>query len=137
MGVVVEAKEQETDDKEKPWCNGEIERLSADVSEKADRIAELEDDIAEMAAQIPELDKAVSEATEERKEGHEQYLEELHMAQVAVELVRKASQRMLKFYNPVLYKAPPKRERTMEEKIIDGGFFAQVRRTLHKTKEQS
>jgi len=145
--VVVEAKEQETDDKEKPWCNGEfekadrektsekveIDRLSADVSEKADRIAELEDDIAEMAAQIPELDKAVSEATEERKEGHEQYLEELHMAQVAVELVRKASQRMLKFYNPVLYKAPPKRERTMEEKIIDGGFFAQVRRTLHKT----
>ena len=145
--VGVEAKEQETDDKEKPWCNGEFEksdtektsenveitRLTADVAEKADRIAELEDLISGMAEQIPELDKAVSEATEERKEGHEQYLEELHMAQVAVELVRKAQQRMLKFYNPVLYKAPPKRERTMEEKIIDGGFFAQVTRTMHKT----
>merc|ERR1719313_2157201 len=139
--VGVEAKEQEQDDTEKPWCNGEfeksakeetaekveIERLTAVLSEKTDRIAELEDDIKAMAEQIPELDKTVAEATEERKEGHEQYLEELHMAQVAVELVEKAQQRMLKFYNPVLYKAPPKRERTMEEKIIDGGFFAQLR----------
>merc|ERR1719238_2118131 len=34
---------------------------------------------------------------------------------------------MNKFYNPTLYKAPPKTEMTMEEKIIDAGSFAQVR----------
>jgi hypothetical protein len=145
--VEVEKKEQTDDDTEKPWCNGEfdkssreetsekheIEVLEADLAQKTDQLAEYEEDIATMSEQISELDKAVADATEERKEGHEQYLEETHMSQVAVELVEKARQRMLKFYNPVLYKAPPKRERTMEEKIIDGGFFAQVRRTLRLT----
>merc|ERR1719214_414160 len=41
-------------------------------------------------------------------------------------LVEKAKNRMQKFYNPTLYKAPPKTEATMEEKIITAGTFAQV-----------
>ena len=32
-----------------------------------------------------------------------------------------------KFYNPTLYKAPPKTEMTMEEKIIDAGTFVQIK----------
>merc|ERR1719389_1356358 len=48
------------------------------------------------------------------------------MNEAAMGLVEKAQQRMQKFYNPTLYKAPPKTENTMEEKIIIAGTFAQV-----------
>merc|ERR1719261_1907956 len=42
-------------------------------------------------------------------------------------LVEKAKNRMQKFYNPTLYKAPPKKEMSMEEKM--GGSFVQIRRS--------
>merc|ERR1719428_41984 len=48
------------------------------------------------------------------------------MNEAAMGLVKKAQQRMQKFYNPTLYKAPPKTENTMEEKIIIAGTFVQV-----------
>merc|ERR1719214_291320 len=48
------------------------------------------------------------------------------MNEAAMGLVEKAKNRMQKFYNPTLYKAPPKTEATMEEKIITAGTFAQV-----------
>merc|ERR1719274_490403 len=44
-----------------------------------------------------------------------------------VGLIGKAKNRLQKFYNPTLYKAAPKTENTMEEKIIIAGTFAQVR----------
>merc|ERR550514_65030 len=50
------------------------------------------------------------------------------MNEVAMGLVEKAKNRMQKFYNPTLYKAPPKTERSMETKIIDAGTFVQIRR---------
>merc|ERR1719399_110298 len=73
------------------------------------------------------LDKAVAEATEQRKAEHTDYVEELQLTSTAVQLVKKAKNRLQKFYNPTLYKAPPvKKEMTMEEKIIDAGAaFAQ------------
>merc|ERR1719393_1131952 len=49
------------------------------------------------------------------------------MNEAAMGLVEKAKNRMQKFYNPTLYKAPPKTENTMEEKIIIAGTFVQVR----------
>merc|ERR1719231_659966 len=48
------------------------------------------------------------------------------MNEAAMGLVEKAKNRMQKFYNPTHYKAPPKTENTMEEKIIIAGTFAQV-----------
>merc|ERR1719453_1986992 len=63
---------------------------------------------------------------EQRKDEHEDYTSELQLSSTAVELVKKAKNRMMKFYQPNLYKAAPvKKERTMEEKIIDAGAFAQ------------
>merc|ERR550514_1967731 len=50
------------------------------------------------------------------------------MNEVAMGLVEKAKNRMQKFYNPTLYKAPPKTERSMEQKVIDAGTFVQIRR---------
>merc|ERR1719258_547330 len=51
------------------------------------------------------------------------------MNEAAMGLVEKAKNRMQKFYNPTLYKAPPKTENTMEEKIIEAGTFVQMRRS--------
>merc|ERR1719420_2296995 len=44
-----------------------------------------------------------------------------------MQLIEKAKNRLQKFYNPTLYKAPPKTENTMEEKIIEAGTFAQIK----------
>merc|ERR1719160_495948 len=52
----------------------------------------------------------------------------MQLNEVAIGLVTKASQRMQKFYNPTLYKAPPKTEATMEQKIITAGTFVQIHR---------
>merc|ERR1719311_1901505 len=44
-----------------------------------------------------------------------------------MQLIEKAKNRLQKFYNPTLYKAPPKTEDTMEKKIIKAGTFVQVK----------
>merc|ERR1719421_2445810 len=72
------------------------------------------------------MDKSVADATEQRKEEHADYVSFLQLSEVAVGLVGKAKNRLQKFYNPTLYKAAPKKEMTMEEKIISAGTFAQV-----------
>merc|ERR1719316_630879 len=48
------------------------------------------------------------------------------MNELAIEIVGKAKNRLQKFYNPSAYKAPPKKEMSMEEKIIAGGASALV-----------
>jgi len=141
--VTLEGKEQAADDKQMPWCNGEFEKsareekgekdeiskLEAEIDQETDGIAALNDEIANQKLEIQELDKAVVEATEQRKEEHEDYSEELTLGATAVELVKKAKNRLQKFYNPTLYKSPDTvKERTMEEKILDAGSaFGQLR----------
>merc|ERR1719375_2939174 len=123
------------EDTQKPWCNGEFEKsaredkaehkeismLDAEMQEETDQIAALEEEIKPLAGENADLDKSVVEATEQRKEEHAEYLEGAQLAQTAIALIEKAKQRLVKFYNPVLYKAPPKTEMTMEEKIIAAG----------------
>merc|ERR1719316_2560166 len=53
----------------------------------------------------------------------------MQMNEAAMGLVEKAKNRMQKFYNPTLYKAPPKKEMSMEEKIMQAGSFVQLRRS--------
>merc|ERR1719379_2892843 len=140
---VREGKEQDADNKKQPWCNGEfekadreekgekteIEKLEAEVQQDADEMAAISEEIVAMKAEIAELDKAVVEATEQRKEEHEDYVEGMQLSSTATELVKKAKNRLQKFYNPTLYKAPPvKKEMSMEEKILEaGGSFVQKR----------
>merc|ERR1719456_620514 len=118
--VDIEGKEQVDDDKQKPWCNGEfdksereetaekkdIDAKEAEIAEDKDLIEAANAEIATLKAEIMELDKAVSEATDQRKEEHEDYVETMQMSSVAVGLVGKAKNRLQKFYNPTLYKAP-------------------------------
>jgi len=77
--------------------------------------------------EVISTDKAVAQATEQRKEEHDDYLTMVQLSEAAVQLVGKAKNRLQKFYNPTLYKAAPKTERDMEQKIIDAGTFVQIR----------
>merc|ERR1719443_1507350 len=108
----------------------EITSLEAEIDADSDAIQTINDEIAALKTEIAELDKAVVEATEQRKDEHEDYAEEFQLSSTAVELVKKAKNRLQKFYNPTLYKAAPvKAEMTMEEKIVEAGSaFGQLHR---------
>merc|ERR1719152_46687 len=138
--VVLLGKQQKEDEKQKTWCEDELEKATdeeaatktkltetdAKLAELTDTIGTLMEEISGLGASIAALDKSVADATEQRKEEHATYVETMQMNEAAMGLVEKAKNRMQKFYNPTLYKAPPKTEATMEEKIITAGTFAQV-----------
>merc|ERR1719240_2534153 len=147
--VVILTKEGADDEKQKGWCEGEFEKsadeqaaaktklgqIGAEISELGDEISELSDAISTLTSEIAELDKTVADATEGRKEDHAAFTESLQLSEVAIGLLAKAKNRLQKFYNPTLYKAAPKTENTMEEKIIEAGTFAQIR--SHRAKDDS
>merc|ERR1719393_666253 len=139
--VTLLGKENGEDAKQKAWCESEFEKsadedaaakskmsaISAEIGEISDEIAELSEAINTLTGEVAELDKAVAEATEDRKADHAAFTESLQLSEVAIGLIAKAKNRMQKFYNPTLYKAAPKTENTMEEKIIEAGTFVQIR----------
>merc|ERR1719428_554087 len=123
--LVVELKaEQATDEDKKSYCEAEFDKaedkkkgLELDVADLEKAIADGEESIATLAAQIKaltkgikDLDKSVAEATETRKEEHDNYVETLAANNGAKDLLGFAKNRLQKFYNPKLYKAPPARE---------------------------
>merc|ERR1719331_2617608 len=101
-----------------------LSSLAASIEEMTDAIADAESTIADLTAGIAALDKDVAVATETRKEEHAEYLETVKLTETAIELVGKAKNRLAKFYNPSVYKAPPKKEMSMEDKIVAGGSSA-------------
>merc|ERR1719443_2480653 len=140
--VVLLGKQQKDDEKQKAYCEDEFEKAAdeeaasktklaqtdAKLSELTDSIGTLMEEISALGASIEALDKSVADATKQRKEEHATYVETMQMNEAAMGLVEKAKNRMQKFYNPTLYKAPPKTEATMEEKIITAGTFVQIHR---------
>merc|ERR1719428_2446597 len=148
--VVLLGKDQKEDDKSKTFCEDELEKTEdeekaakenkamheATVAEQTDEIAELGEQIATLEQDIKDLDKSVAQATEQRKEEHEDYTESMQLNEAAVQLVEKAKNRLQKFYNPTMYKAPPKTEMSMEEKIMANGFV-QIRAHAHAKDEES
>merc|ERR1719428_2157259 len=138
--VTLLGKQAAEDEKQKTWCEDELEKatdeeaatktklgqVDATLAELTDKIGSLMEEISSLTSSISALDKSVADATEMRKEEHAEYVATMQMNEAAMGLVEKAKNRMQKFYNPTLYKAPPKTEATMEEKIITAGTFAQV-----------
>merc|ERR1719217_1867013 len=80
-------------------------------------IATLADEISALEAAIKQLDKDVVEATETRESENKLYVETMAADNAAKELIGIAKNRLAKFYTPKLYKAPPKRELTAEERV--------------------
>jgi hypothetical protein len=165
--VVNLKKEQEGDDSLKAYCDKEFDEsddkkkmLELSVSDSETAIEELEGAIAQLASEIEALedsikalDKAVAEATEMRKEENTDYKTLMTNDANAKEVLLWAKNRLNKFYNPKLYKAPPKRVLSAEDTIVvdmggtlaptnpPGGIagtgiaFAQV--SLHKSSRSS
>jgi peptidoglycan hydrolase CwlO-like protein len=129
--VALLGEEQKTDDDKKEKCEADIDAtedkhkelnvaiadLEKAIEETKESIATLTEEIAALTKGIKDLDKSVAEATENRKEDHEDYVTNMAANNAAVELLGMAKNRMNKFYNPKMYKAPPKRELTEEERI--------------------
>merc|ERR1719201_3200294 len=129
--VVTLGAEQTDDDVQKEWCGKEfdtsedkakelkraIKGLEAQIAETEENIATLTDELAALEKGIRELDKMVAEATETRKEEHALFVQTSAENNAALQLLEVAKNRMNKFYNPKLYKPPPKRELTEEERI--------------------
>merc|ERR1719324_1730761 len=123
--LVVELKaEQGIDNDKKSYCLAEIDKaedkhkeLNLDISDLEKAIEDGKEQISALAAQIAalekgikDLDKSVSEATETRKEEHDTFVETLAANNAAKDLLGFAKNRLQKFYNPKLYKAPPARD---------------------------
>merc|ERR1719487_2395436 len=124
--------EQVKDDTQDKWCLAELDKakeeakqtevdigdLRAAIEEQRDAIASVTSEIEALKAGLVELDASVAEATQQRKKEHAEYLDESAANQAAVELLGMAKNRLNKFYNPPLYKEPPK--------AADDDFFAQI-----------
>jgi peptidoglycan hydrolase CwlO-like protein len=132
--------EQTADDAKKKYCEAEldktedelkevdhqIEDLSKAIEDTTETIATLTDEIKALEEGIVELDKSVVEATATRKEEHDDFTMELASNTAAKDILGIAKNRLNKFYNPKLYKPPPKRELTEAERITvnNGGTLA-------------
>merc|ERR1719428_1359194 len=129
--VVVLGDEQKADEEQKEWCEAEfessddkkkelkfkIEGLAASIEEMTEGVAKLADEIKALEDGIAALDKSVAEATATRKEEHDEFVTVGAQNNAAVQLLEVAKNRLNKFYNPTLYKAPARRELTEEERI--------------------
>jgi len=138
--VVVLKKEQVDDDKHKAYCEKEFDasddkkkaterNVSSAESQKAETEGAIEALIAEINALkegITSLDKNVAVASTQRKAEHAEFSQTAAENQASLGLIEFAKNRMQKFYNPKLYKAPPPQEMSEEDRIFtaSGGELA-------------
>jgi len=106
----------QADDKKK-GLERSVSNLEKSIAKEKEAIATLTEEIKALEDGIVALDKSVAEATEQRKEENQEYTELMASDAAAKELLGFAKNRLNKFYNPKLYKAPPKRKLTEEEKM--------------------
>jgi len=130
--LVVQLKaEQKEDDQKKDYCEAEFDKtedkakmLANDISDTETAIDDETETISNLKASIEALDdgiraldKEVASATETRQEEHEDFTSTSASNAAAVDLLKFAKNRLNKFYNPSLYKAPPKRKLSEDEQI--------------------
>jgi septal ring factor EnvC (AmiA/AmiB activator) len=138
--------EQLDDENKKEYCNKQfdmtedkkkglehsISDLETQLATEEEAIATLKDEIKAIEKGIVALDKSVAEATEQRKEEHEYFVELISSDSAAKELLAFAKNRLNKFYNPKLYKGPPKKELTDEDRAaMAAGGTAMAEISLH------
>merc|ERR1719506_2650686 len=118
--VAVLKKEQHDDNDKKEYCAKQfdladdkkkglehsVSDLESAIAKGKEAVATLADEIKALEDGIKALDKSVAEATAQRKEENEEYTELIAADAAAKELLGFAKNRLNKFYNPRLYKAP-------------------------------
>jgi len=116
-------KEQLDDDAKKEYCTLQLDQvedkkkgleqsisdLETSIENAKEGISTATSELKSLAAGIKALDKSVAEATEQRKEEHDEHTELMASNNGAKEILKFAQNRLNKFYNPKLYKAAPKR----------------------------
>jgi len=133
-------KEQVDDESKKEYCaaqfdqsedkkkatEGTISDLEKSIADAEGAIVTLKEEIDALGDGIRALDKSVTEATEQRQEESSDYTSLMASNTAAKQLLEFAKNRLNKFYNPKLYKAPPKRELTDEDRatLAAGGTLA-------------
>merc|ERR1719329_1390421 len=138
--VTVLKSEQRDDDDKKEYCSAqfdladdkkkELERSVSNLEKAIEKAKEgiiaLADEIKALQEGIAALDKSVAEATEQRKEENVDFKELMAADGAAKEILGFAKNRLNKFYNPKLYKPPPKKELTEEDRatLAAGGTLA-------------
>merc|ERR1719265_2020919 len=129
--VVTLKAEQQSDDDKKEYCEmsfdnaddkkksleREISNLGKAIDKENEGIKALADEIKALEAGIKALDKSVAEATEQRKEENAEFTDLMANDGAAKDILGFAKNRLNKFYNPKLYKAPPKRKLSEEDQI--------------------
>jgi len=133
IDAMVETLKQEQDDDahKKEYCAEQfdvsddtkksLERTIANegtaIASTQEAIATLSQEIAAVEAGIRALDKSVADATAQRKDESAEYKDLLTSNTAAKELLAYAKNRLNKFYNPKLYKAPAKVELSSGDRI--------------------
>jgi len=130
--VTLLKKEQRDDDDKKEYCGLQLDQaddkkkviernlegVENGIATTTEAIGTLKEDIKSLEAGIKALDKSVSEATEQRKSENVEYKDLMASNGNAKDLLHFAKNRLNKFYNPKLYKPPPKRELSEGDRIF-------------------
>merc|ERR1740129_890378 len=111
------AKQFDVADDSKKALERTVANEESAVASTKEAIATLAQDMASLEAGIRALDKSVAEATAQRKDESAEYKNLVTSNIAAKELLAYAKNRLNKFYNPKLYKAPPKVELSSEDRI--------------------
>jgi chromosome segregation ATPase len=141
-------KEQADDDSKKEYCATELDTsddkkkslektisdTEASIEVTKEGISTLTEEIAALKDGIVALDKSVAQATEQRKDENSDYKELMASDTAAKELLKMAQNRLNKFYNPKMYKAPAKVERSQMDAISQdvGGAAVLVQISEHR-----
>lgn len=101
----------------------DLEKAIADGKES---MSTLSAEIENLVAGVKSLDKSVAEATDQRKEEHDDFVSTLAANTAAKDILGFAKNRLNKFYNVKLYKAAPKRELSDADRatLAGGGTLA-------------
>merc|ERR1719188_675122 len=141
-------KEQADDDSKKEYCSSEldtsddkkksIEKTISDteaaITAAKEGISTLTDEIAALKEAIKTLDSEVAAATVQRKDENAEFKELMSSNTAAKELLLMAVNRLNQYYNPKMYKAPAKVERSTMDAISQdvGGAASLVQVSAHR-----
>jgi len=112
--------------KQKKELEGSLKDIETAIEDAKSGVLTLKEEIDALGDGIRALDKQVEDGTEQRKEEASDYQSLMASDAAAKQLLEFAKNRLNKFYNPKLYKAPPKRELSDEDRatLAAGGTLA-------------
>jgi len=113
-----------------------LEGHNSKSEELSGAIESLKSEVSTLQAEIAETNKAVADATAQRKADNAEFVQSQTETNAAIQLIKKAKNRLQKFYNPSLYKEAKPRELSEEDRVyqnLGGELEAEVPETIAGT----